>query len=67
VALSARNQFTGTVKTVVLGSVVAEVVVEVGQHEIVSVVTRHSVESLGIRPGDTVTAVINATEVMLEK
>ncbi len=66
-ALSARNQFTGTVKSVVLGSVMAEVVVVAGDHEIVSVITRHSAESLGIKAGDTVTAVIKATEVMLQK
>lgn len=66
-ALSARNQFAGTVKSIVLGSVMAEVVVAVGDREIVSVITRHSVESLGIEAGDSVTAVIKATDVMLDK
>ncbi len=66
-ALSARNQIQGTVKSVVLGSVVAEVVVDVGGGEIVSIISRHSVESLNVKAGDTVTAVIKATEVMLQK
>lgn len=66
-ALSARNQLPGTVKSVVLGAVMAEVVVDVGGHDIVSVVTRHAVEDLGIKAGDDVTAVIKATEVLLEK
>ncbi len=44
-ALSARNQLKGTVKSVVLGAVMAEVVVDVGGHEVVSVITRHAVES----------------------
>ena len=42
--LSARNQLPGTVKSVVLGAVMAEVVVDVGGHEVVSVVTRHAAE-----------------------
>lgn len=65
--LSARNQLSGTVKSVVLGAVMAEVVVDVGGHEIVSVVTRHAVENLGLKAGDDVTAVIKATDVMLER
>lgn len=66
-ALSARNQLTGTVKSIVLGTAMAEVVVDVDGHDVVSVITRRSVESMGIRAGDTVTAVIKATEVLLEK
>ena len=66
-ALSARNELTGTVKSIVLGAVMAEVVVDVAGHDVVSVITRGSVESMGIRAGDTVTAVIKATEVLLEK
>ena len=45
----------------------AEVVVAVGAHEIVSVVTRQSVEDLGLSEGDAVTAIIKSTEVMLQK
>jgi molybdopterin-binding protein len=43
----------------------AEVVVKVGDNEIVSVVTRASVEDLGLVKGDEVTAIIKSTEVML--
>jgi molybdopterin-binding protein len=66
-ALSTRNQLTGTVRSVVLGSVMAEVVIDVGADEIVSVITRHSVETLGIKAGDVVTAMIKSTDVMLVK
>ena len=38
--LSARNQFAGTVKSVKLGNVMAEVVITVGTIEIVSAITR---------------------------
>jgi molybdopterin-binding protein len=65
---SARNQLKGTVKSVKLGTVMAEVVVELpdGQ-QIVSAITRTSVESLGLNEGDAVLAVIKATEVMIGK
>jgi molybdopterin-binding protein len=65
--LSARNQFKGTVKDVKLGTVMAEVVVSVGSIEVVSAITRSSAERLGLKPGDTVTAIIKSTEVMIDK
>lgn len=65
--LSARNQFKGTVKSVNLANVMAEVVVSVGSLEIVAAITRGSVEHLGLKAGDNVTAVIKATEVMIDK
>ncbi len=65
--LSARNQLKGTVKSVVLGTVMAEVVVDVGGQEVVSAITRHAVENLDIKAGDQVTAVIKSTEVMIDK
>ena len=66
-ALSARNQLPGTVKSVVLGAVMAEIVVDVAGHEVVSVITRHSAESLDIKAGDNLTVVIKATAVLLQK
>jgi molybdopterin-binding protein len=65
--LSARNQFQGTVKSVLLGGVMAEVVVDVGGQEFVSVITRTSSERLALKEGDTVTVIIKSTEVMVAK
>ncbi len=65
--LSARNQFKGTVKSIKLGNVMAEVVVTVGNIEVVAAITRGSVEAMNLKVGDTVTAVIKATEVMVAK
>ena len=65
--LSARNQFKGTVKEVKLGQVMAEVVVAVGANEVVSLISRNSAERMKLKVGDTVTAVIKATEVMVAK
>ncbi len=65
--LSARNQLRGTVKSVTLGNVMAEVVVDVGGNEIASAITRTSAERLGLSEGDEVVAIIKATEVVLGK
>jgi molybdopterin-binding protein len=65
VVLSARNQPRGTVKSVKLGTVMAEVVVQVGENEIVSAITRGSAERLGLPEGSPITVVIKATEVLL--
>jgi molybdopterin-binding protein len=65
--LSTRNQLSGTVKSVTLGSIMAEVVVDVGGNEIVAAITRGSVEQLSLAEGDAVTVLIKATEVMLGK
>jgi molybdopterin-binding protein len=67
VQLSARNQLQGTVTGVVLGTVMAEVTLDVGGQEVVSVITRKSAESLGLTEGEAVTVVIKATEVLLAK
>ena len=64
-ALSARNQLRGTVRSVKLGTIMAEVVVDVGGNEIVSAITRGSAERLGLSEGSAVTVVIKATDVML--
>ncbi len=63
--LSARNQLKGRVISVTLGGVMAEVRLQAGTQEIVSVITRESVERLNISVGDDVVAIIKATEVML--
>jgi molybdopterin-binding protein len=65
--LSARNQFKGQIKSVKLGTVMAEIVVSAGGLEIVAAITRGSAESLGLKVGDTVKAVVKATEVMIDK
>jgi molybdopterin-binding protein len=67
VQLSARNQLAGTVTDVHLGTVMAEVSVDVGGQDVVSVITRRSAESLGLKEGDAIVVVIKATEVLLAR
>jgi len=64
-ALSARNQLDGTITSIKLGTIMAEVVVDVNGSQIVAAITRTSVESLGLKEGDRVMAIIKATEVMI--
>ena len=65
--LSARNQLTAVVKSVRLGNVMAEVVMDVSGVEVVAAITRGSAESLNLQVGDQVKAIIKATEVMIDK
>ena len=67
VEISARNQLRGRVTAITLGGVMAEVRLQIDTRELVSVITRASVERLGIRVGDEVVAIIKSTEVMLGK
>jgi len=43
------------------------IVVQVGDNEIESVITRRSVEEMNLQAGDEVTVVIKSTEVMIQK
>ena len=63
--ISARNHLRGTVEDIVLGTVTAKVTVRVGENLIESVITRQSVEEMGLKVGDPVTALIKSTEVMI--
>lgn len=66
--ISSRNQLAATVKEIKLGTVMAEVVLELqGGQEMVAAITRGSVEHLRLSPGDQVTAIVKATEVMVGK
>lgn len=65
--LSARNRIAGTVTSVESDGLMAEVVVETGdEQEVTAIITANSVERLGIEVGDDVSAVVKATEVMIE-
>ena len=64
--ISARNVLKGKVKRIIHGSVNSEVVVELpGGIEIISIITKISVENLDLKEGSEVYAVIKATSVML--
>jgi len=65
--LSARNRLQGTIEEVVLGTVMAHVVVRVGENLIESAITRRSADEMKLKKGDRVSAIIKSTEVMIQK
>ena len=65
--LSARNHLKGTIDEIQLGDVLAHITVRVGDSVIESVITKRSAEEMGLKKGDSVTAVVKATEVMIAK
>jgi molybdopterin-binding protein len=66
-ALSARNHLKGEITEVILGTVTALITLKVGNNVVESVITKRSAEEMGLKKGDKVTAVIKATEVMIQK
>jgi len=66
-ALSARNKLRGKIEEIQLGDVMAHVALRVGDNLIESVITRRSADELKLKKGDTVVAVVKATEVMIQK
>lgn len=65
--LSARNHLTGVIEEIIIGDVLVHVTVRVGDNIIESVITKRSADEMGLKKGDSVTAVVKATEVMLSK
>ena len=66
-SLSARNHLKGTIDEIQFGDILVHVTLRVGDATIESVITRRSAEEMGLKKGDSVTAVVKATEVMLSK
>ena len=65
--ISARNKLRGTIEEIQLGEIMAHVVVRVGDNLIESAITRRSADELKLKKGDAVSAVVKATEVMIQK
>ncbi len=66
-AISARNRLRGTIHEIRVDGLMAEVVLRIGEQDLVAVITRSSVERMGLRTGDEAFAVIKSTEVMVGK
>ncbi|MEX0423541.1 TOBE domain-containing protein [Providencia rettgeri] len=65
-AISARNQLTGVVDSIVMGAVNDEIILDLGHGEsIAAVITKNSTKQLGLEKGKLATAVIKAPWVVL--
>ena len=66
--ISARNMLEGTVENVELGAVMASIKIKIDSPGLVTaLITKESAEKLGLKEGDTVKAIVKATEVMVGK
>jgi len=66
--ISARNKLKGIVQSVEKGTITAKVKIKIEAPVVVTaIISKEAVEELGVKTGDTVEAVIKATEVMVAK
>ena len=66
--ISARNRLRGVVRSVEVDGLLARVEIDVTEpSRVVAIVTRESVEELGLKPGMSAAGVVKATSVMVER
>ena len=63
--ISARNQLAGKVTSVNEGAAIANVVIDVNGQRLVASITVEAARELGLREGAEVTAIVNASDVIL--
>lgn len=66
-AISARNHLNGKIIDIKLGDIVAQITISVEAATVESIITKESVDELNLKKGDSVAAVVKATEVMISK
>ena len=64
-AISGRNKLPGTITELQYEGLLVQVTIDVGGHEITSIITSDAARSLGLEEGVSVYALIKATEVMV--
>ena len=66
--LTARNRFRGIVRSVEVDGLLARVEIDVTEPaRVVAIVTRESVEELGLAPGMSAAGVVKSTSVMVDR
>ena len=66
--LSARNRFRGIVRSVEVDGLIARIEIDVTEpSRVVAIVTRESVEELGLKAGMSAAGVVKSTSVMVER
>lgn len=67
VALTSPNQFRGRIRAINAGPVVSEVEVQVEGGIVTSVITSSSLDTLGLKLGDEVVALVKSSEVAVAR
>ena len=65
--VSGRNKLVGRISAIKRDLILAQVNLDAGEHKLTAVITRDALDELGLKVGDTVVALIKATEVMVIK
>lgn len=66
--LSARNRFRGIVRSVEVDGLIARIEIDVTEpSRVVAIVTRESIEELGLKAGMSAAGVVKSTSVMVER
>ncbi len=66
--ISARNKFQGKIESIHQGEINSEVIIDIGnQDRVASVVTSNSINSLKLKVGESVSAIIKASDIMIGK
>jgi molybdopterin-binding protein len=65
--VSGRNQLVGKVASVRIEGLMAEVVVAVGETEVMAIITADAARELRLKKGEMVAALVKSTDVMIER
>jgi molybdopterin-binding protein len=65
--VSGRNQLVGKVASVRIEGLMAEVVVVVGETEMMAIITADAARELRLKKGENVAALVKSTDVMIER
>jgi len=64
---SIRNHLPGTIEKIISDKVVSEIVISTEAGTVTSIITTGSVQRMNLKEGDKVFAIIEATEVSVDK
>ncbi len=64
-AVSGRNQLVGRIAEVKISGLLAQVILEIGDQKITSIITADAAREMQLRKGQTAAALMKATEVMI--
>jgi molybdate transport system regulatory protein len=67
VSTSIRNRLPGTIEKIISDKVVSELLIRTSAGNVTSIITTGSVRRMNLKEGDSVFALIKATEVSIEK
>ena len=65
--VSGRNQMIGKIVSMRIEGLLAQVVINIGEQQITSIITADAARELNLKKGDTAAALVKSTDVMIER